>query len=181
MKFIINRELLLVTLQNVSRGLSDKKPFPVLTGIQITVEKHRIVFVTTNKDISVQIILEENNDVTIQETGACVVPGKYFLEIIKKLEGKDVATTPFEIHKKYLDIHVDISGCEIIQTGDMGHAKETSFDENRDFGIVECENKVTSYMSPEDFYICMLDEPHKPACAASEDKAIKKCVFKILV
>ena len=96
MKFIINRELLLVTLQNVSRGLSDKKPFPVLTGIQITVEKHRIVFVTTNKDISVQIILEENNDVTIQETGACVVPGKYFLEIIKKLEGKDVEFTLFE-------------------------------------------------------------------------------------
>ena len=98
-----------------------------------------------------------------------------------ELEGKDIVTTPFEIHKKYLDIHVDISGCEIIETGDMGHAKETSFDENRDFGIVECENKVTSYMSSEDFYICMLNEPHKPACAASEDKAIKKCVFKILV
>ena len=88
MKFTINRELLLVTLQNVSRGLSDKKPFPVLTGIQITVEKDKIVFVTTNKDISVQIILEANNEITIQETGSCVVPGKYFLEIIKKLEGK---------------------------------------------------------------------------------------------
>lgn len=96
MKFTINRELLLVTLQNVSRGLSDKKPFPVLTGIQITVEKDKIVFVTTNKDISVQIILEANNEITIQETGSCVVPGKYFLEIIKKLEGKEVEFTLFE-------------------------------------------------------------------------------------
>ena len=96
MKFIINRELLLVTLQNVSRGLSDKKPFPVLTGIQITVEQHKIIFVTTNKDVSVQIILEENNDLQIQETGACVVPGKHFLEIIKKIEGNEIEFTLFE-------------------------------------------------------------------------------------
>ncbi|MDD7315123.1 MAG: DNA polymerase III subunit beta [Bacilli bacterium] len=96
MKFTINRELLLSTLQNVSRGLSDKKPFPVLTGIQITVHTDKIVFVTTNKDISVQIILERNDEVVIEEPGACVVPGKYFLEIVKKLEGKDVEFTLFE-------------------------------------------------------------------------------------
>jgi len=96
MKFVVNRELLLATLQNVSRGLSDKKPMPVLTGIKITVEKHRIIFVTTNKEISIQVILEENNDVVIDETGACVVPGKYFLEIVKKLEGKEVEFTLFE-------------------------------------------------------------------------------------
>ena len=87
MKFVVNRELLLATLQNVSRGLSDKKPMPVLTGIKITVEKHRIIFVTTNKEISIQVILEENNDVVIDETGACVVPGKYFLEIVIGMNG----------------------------------------------------------------------------------------------
>ncbi|MGM9899598.1 MAG: DNA polymerase III subunit beta [Bacilli bacterium] len=96
MKFTINRELLLVTLQNVSRGLSDKKPYPVLTGIQIKVLKDKIIFITTNKDISVQIILEANNEVIIQDEGACVVPGKYFLEIVKKLEGKDIEFTLFE-------------------------------------------------------------------------------------
>ena len=96
MKFVINRELLLATLQNVSRGLSDKKPMPVLTGIKITVEKQRIVFVTTNKEISIQVILEANNEVTIEETGVCVVPGKYFFEIVKKLEGKDVEFTLFD-------------------------------------------------------------------------------------
>ncbi len=96
MKFTINRELLLVTLQNVSRGLSDKKPYPVLTGIQINVLKDKIIFVTTNKDISIQIILEKNEEVIIQEPGACVVPGKYFLEIVKKLEGKNVEFTLFE-------------------------------------------------------------------------------------
>lgn len=96
MKFVINRELLLASLQNVSRGLSDKKPMPVLTGIKITVETDKIVFVTSNREISVQVVLEANNDVIIEETGVCVVPGKYFLEIVKKLEGKEVEFTLFE-------------------------------------------------------------------------------------
>ena len=97
-----------------------------------------------------------------------------------EIEGKDIATTPFEIHKKYLDIHVDITGNELIETG--GEGPEVSYDENRDFGVVDCENVNSSYMSPDDFYICMLDEPHKPACAApGKDKAIKKCIFKVLV
>lgn len=96
MKFTINRELLLSTVLNVSRGLSDKKPYPVLTGIQINVEQHKIIFVTTNKDISVQIIVEESDELTIIETGSCVVPGKYFIEIIKKIEGKNVEFNLFE-------------------------------------------------------------------------------------
>ena len=108
------------------------------------------------------------------------IVGKDVWVSIIEIEGKDAATTPFEIHKKYLDIHVDITGNELIETG--GEGPEVSYDENRDFGVVDCENANSSYMSPENFYICMLEEPHKPACAApGKDKAIKKCIFKVLV
>lgn len=108
------------------------------------------------------------------------IVGKDVWVSVIEIEGKDAATTPFEIHKKYLDIHVDITGNELIETG--GNGPEVSYDENRDFGVVECENANSSYMSPDDFYICMLNEPHKPACAApGKDKAIKKCIFKVLV
>lgn len=96
MRFTIDRELLLTTLINVSRGLSDKKPLPVLTGIKIEAKNNQLVFITTNKEISVQIILEENQLLSIEEEGNCVVPGKYFVEIAKKLEGKLVEFTLFE-------------------------------------------------------------------------------------
>ena len=132
-----------------------------------------------NLDTAIDYIT--SHDLSTLSVGKHEIAGDEVYVSVMELEGKDITTTPFEIHKKYLDIHVDITGSEIIETGDMGHAVETSFDEARDFGIVECKNKVTSYMCPEDFYICMLNEPHKPACAASEDKAIKKCVFKVLV
>ena len=73
------------TLVNVSRGLSDKKPLPVLTGIKIEANENELIFTTTNKEISVQIKLKNNENVFIEETGYCVVPGKYFVEISKKM------------------------------------------------------------------------------------------------
>ncbi len=132
-----------------------------------------------NLDIAIDYIC--NHDLTKLETGKHEIAGKDVYVSVIELEGKDIASTPFEIHKKYLDIHIDITGCEIIETGDMDHSTETSFDAERDFGIAECENKVTTHLNPEDFYICMLDEPHKPACADGKAQTIKKCVFKVLV
>lgn len=96
MKFSIDRELLQQTLVDVSRGLSDKKPLPVLTGIKIEANEEKLIFTTTNKEISVQITLPKGDNVIIYETGYCVVPGKYFVEIAKKIEGKIVDFTVFE-------------------------------------------------------------------------------------
>lgn len=96
MKFIIDRELLLVTLQNVSKGLSQKTPMPVLTGIKIVASENSITFISTNKEIAVKVELEINDKVKLYETGDCVVPGKYFVDIVRKVEGKEVEFTLFE-------------------------------------------------------------------------------------
>lgn len=96
MKFSIERELLQQTLIDVSRGLSDKKPLPVLTGIKIEALNSELIFTTTNKEISVQVKLPVSENVVIEETGYCVAPGKYFVEISKKIEGKKVNFTLFE-------------------------------------------------------------------------------------
>ncbi len=133
-----------------------------------------------NLDIAIDYI--KKGEYTALPVGKHEIAGEDVFVSVIELEGKDIETTPFEIHKKYLDIHVDITGCEIIGTGDMGHVKASDFDVERDLGFVECESKVTCHISPEDFYICMLDEPHKPACAApGQLSPIKKCIFKVLV
>ena len=63
MKFTIDRDLLLTTISNVSRGLSQKTPMPVLTGIQIDVKEDKITFVTTNKEIAIKIELEKSDKI----------------------------------------------------------------------------------------------------------------------
>lgn len=96
MKFQINRNLLDSTLQNVSRGLSNKTPMPILTGVLLNATDDKLILTTTNKEISVQVTLQASKDLLIFETGSCVVPGKYFVEIIKKLDGDQVEVTLFE-------------------------------------------------------------------------------------
>lgn len=96
MKFTIDRDLLLTTISNVSRGLSQKTPMPVLTGIQIDVKEDKITFVTTNKEIAIKIELEKSDKVKLYDEGTCVVPGKYFIDIVRKVEGKEVEFTLFE-------------------------------------------------------------------------------------
>lgn len=96
MKFTINRDILLEALNNVSRGLSSKTPMPVLTGIKIEVDSNKITLITTNREISVKVVLETVDNIEIAENGVCVVPGKYFIDIIKKLEGNTVEFTLFD-------------------------------------------------------------------------------------
>lgn len=96
MKFIMNREVLLETLNHVAKGLSYKTPMPVLTGIKIEASQDEIIFTTTNREVSVQVVLPVSPLILIDTPGECVVPGKYFIEIIKKVEGKLIEFTLFE-------------------------------------------------------------------------------------
>ncbi len=86
MKFKIQRQILLTTLTEVAHGLSYKTPMPVLTGIKIDAYLDTLIFTTSNREISVQVRLEKNDQFQILEEGSCVVPGKYFIEIAKKIE-----------------------------------------------------------------------------------------------
>lgn len=96
MKFLIERHLLETTLNNISRGLSTKTPLPVLTGIYIKAEREKLIFITTNKEISIRVEIPVSENLSIDEQGVCVVPGKYFIDIVKKIEGNNVEFTLFD-------------------------------------------------------------------------------------
>lgn len=96
MKFNISKTLLLNVLNEVSHGLSSKTPMPVLTGIKIDAFQNSLTFTTTNREISVQVKVSNNEDFEIEEEGKCVVPGKYFVEIAKKIEENKINFVLFE-------------------------------------------------------------------------------------
>lgn len=132
-----------------------------------------------NLDIAIDYIA--GNDLSALALGRHDISGDDVYVSVMEIDGKDPVTTPFEIHKRYLDIHIDLTGTELIETGNMGHVTEEPFDDHKDFGLVSCPLSVQSHMTPEDFYICMLNEPHKPACADGKSSLIRKCVFKVFV
>ncbi len=96
MRFNIMRQTLLQVLNDVAHGLSSKTPMPVLTGIKIDAFMDSLTFTTSNREISVQVKLEKTDSFEIEEDGSCVVPGKYFLDIAKKIEEDKINFVLFE-------------------------------------------------------------------------------------
>ena len=96
MKFSINRDLLLTHLNHVAKALSTKPQMPILTGIKLEVKATFICLTASNSDITIQAKIEQSDKLLIEEEGIGVLPGKYLLEIIRKLDANDIDFISYE-------------------------------------------------------------------------------------
>lgn len=104
MNFSIEREILLENLNIISRGLPNKTPMPILTGIKLHLTENDLFMTSSNTDISVQVNISDSS-LQIIKPGKAVVPGKFFIEIIRKINSKFVNL--YLIEEKILVIKAD--------------------------------------------------------------------------
>ena len=104
MNFSIEREILLENLNVISRGLPNKTPMPILTGIKLHLTETDLFMTSSNTDISVQVNISDAS-LQIVKPGKAVVPGKFFIEIIRKINSKFVNL--YLIEDKILVIKAD--------------------------------------------------------------------------
>lgn len=90
MKFIINKNLFLNNLMMVQKATASKTSMPALTGILLTASTDSITFVASNMDFSIKTLVKED-DFKIESEGRCLVPGKLFVDVIRKLNGNDIS------------------------------------------------------------------------------------------
>ena len=93
MNFTINRSAFISQLNNVLRAISSKTTIPILTGLKMVVNEDNIVLTGSNSDITIESVINANdadNDLTIEDTGAIVLPARFFSDIVKKLPDKKV-------------------------------------------------------------------------------------------
>ncbi len=90
MNFQINKDILLNSLITAQKALSNKTPNPALQGIKLEVLSDHLIITTSNSDIAIKLIVKDNN-LNIKEQGSILIPGKYFIEIIRKLDGLKVS------------------------------------------------------------------------------------------
>lgn len=93
MNFTINRTAFISQLNNVLRAISSKTTIPILTGLKLVVNENNIVLTGSNSDITIESVIDANNtdnDLSIEETGAIVLPARFFSDIVKKLPDKKV-------------------------------------------------------------------------------------------
>lgn len=89
MNFHINKDTLLNHLIIAQKALSNKTPNPALQGIKLEVYKDHLVMITSNSDIAIRLDIKDAS-LDVEEEGSILIPGKYFVEIIRKLDSLKV-------------------------------------------------------------------------------------------
>jgi DNA polymerase-3 subunit beta len=89
MRFIIQRDRLVQSVQDVMKAVTSRTTIPILTGIKITAAADGVTLTGSDSDISIESFIpkEEAGDeiVEIKQTGSIVLQAKFFSEIVKKL------------------------------------------------------------------------------------------------
>src|SRR5690606_18116633 len=102
MKFSIQRERLVESVQDVMKAVTSRTTIPILTGIKITAAKQGVTLTGSDSDISIESFIprEEDGDeiVEVVEPGAIVLQAKYLGEIVKKLPTDYV---DFEVQNRF--------------------------------------------------------------------------------
>lgn len=109
MKFIIQRDRLVQSVQDVMKAVTSRTTIPILTGIKLVATNEGVTLTGSDSDISIEsfipIVEEDMEYVEVKETGAIVLPAKFFSEIVKKLPTDSV------------EIQVDDSLLVVIKSG----------------------------------------------------------------
>ena len=90
MNFQINKDTLLSNLIIAQKALSNKTPNPALQGIKLEVFTDHLVITTSNSDIAIKLNVKDAS-LAVKSEGSVLIPGKYFIEIIRKLDGLKVS------------------------------------------------------------------------------------------
>lgn len=89
MRFIIQRDSLLQSVQDVMKAVTSRTTIPILTGIKIVATHEGVTLTGSDSDISIQSFIpcEEagNENVEIKQPGSIVLQARFFSEIVKKL------------------------------------------------------------------------------------------------
>lgn len=94
MKFEVQKERLVESVNNVMKAVSTRTSLPILTGIKIQATNDGLYITGSNSDIYIEELIPSELDgdtvVTIEQAGSIVLNAKYFSEIIKKMPKKDI-------------------------------------------------------------------------------------------
>ncbi len=84
MNIKIEKTLFEKHLKNISKALSNNPALTALSGILIKVTNEKIELLASDGILSIKEIILINDDVNVIKEGVILIPGKLFIEIIKK-------------------------------------------------------------------------------------------------
>ncbi|RSD25544.1 hypothetical protein [Mesobacillus subterraneus] len=101
MKFTVDKKTIVPALIEMSRSLPMNANPDILSGIKITASPEGLHLVVSNHDFILEkcIPVYPDGKLKIIHSGSVVIPGKYFLELIKKLP-EEITIGRLHTHEK---------------------------------------------------------------------------------
>ncbi|MTH54169.1 DNA polymerase III subunit beta [Bacillus mangrovi] len=101
MKFVIQKDKLAQSVQDVMKAVSSRTTIPILTGIKISANSEGVTLTGSDSDISIESFIpaEEKGkiNVEVETAGSIVLQARFFSEIVKKLP-KDTVEMEVQNH-----------------------------------------------------------------------------------
>lgn len=111
--------------------------------------------------------------------------GKYPLQngfvLVQEGQTRRYEEADFEVHRKYIDIQVLVSGMEYVEYADISDlTTKVPFDEEKDLELMEGAGYKIQ-IKPDMFYILYPSDGHKPCCHESVPTSYKKVLAKVKI
>ncbi|AJH50919.1 DNA polymerase III subunit beta [Bacillus anthracis] len=94
MRFSIQKDYLVRSVQDVMKAVSFRTTIPILTGIKVVATEEGVTLTGSDADISIESFIPVEEDgkeiVEVKQSGSIVLQAKYFSEIVKKLPKETV-------------------------------------------------------------------------------------------
>ncbi|GGD02630.1 DNA polymerase III subunit beta [Pontibacillus salipaludis] len=94
MRFTIQRDQLMNSVQDVMKAISSRTTIPILTGMKVEATEYGVKLTGSDSDVTIEsfIPVEEDGIVLVEniEPGSIVLQAKYFPDIVKKLPQQTV-------------------------------------------------------------------------------------------
>lgn len=94
MQLIIDRQQLILGVQDVLKAISARTTIPILTGIKIEANENGVYLTGSDSDISIERFIPKEEDdkeyIELKQQGSIVLQARFFSEIIRKLPADTV-------------------------------------------------------------------------------------------
>ena len=128
-----------------------------------------------NLDTAISFLMD--TDLHTLVLGRTEVDGdKVFVQVMDAMT-RELTEESYETHRVYMDIQIDLEGCEVIGTALEGVAPIGEY--SPDFQAVRGGMTASCTMGPGRFIICMPGEAHAPGGWVQRPESIRKCVVKV--
>ena len=118
-------------------------------------------------------------DITALPMGRTEIDGdRVFLQVMEA-RTRELRDDSYELHRDYMDIHIDIEGCEVIETALDGVTPIGEYQPDFQKAAVWGGAGGRCVMGPGRFILCMAGEAHGPGGCLEAPECIRKCVVKV--